>query len=471
MNEIFFLCTAILFSSLVTGALVYCLTRAIKPLRDSPMLWASALISIIASSALATVFFMSPSLSPVTSLNINTLHAPLGPVEVLEWTARNVQTSSSQLKLDITKLVSLTYLIGLALFLLRLISGRRRALQVASQAKRHVSKKGIEFWVTQYGISPYVIRLFRSTHDFKIVMPESLVKELKDAQIDHILRHELAHLNRRDDEIGLALRVILAFTWFTPVTHLLFHRWSHGIEILCDHVAIRGSSIGSRRDYANTLLKTLRVAANHAEKFPVTAFSTKRLRNEKMRIKSIVEGRLLTFGSLSHKFLIIGSASCLSLASAMLLSAKAEADDCYDKKQIASESGQIMLRGQLTASYGKAPDPFIKGKVRDHKGVDIAAPAGTPIYAPQDAIIIAATDLYNDKPKYGKVVVIQTSNNTQTLLTHLDDYQVEVGQEVEAGTIIAHVGSTGASTGPHVHIETFVSGQRVDPKTIWRLAD
>lgn len=472
MNEVFFLCTAILFSSVIIGALVYGLAISVKSLREWPMLWSSAIVTIFASSVLATAFFMSPELRPADSLNLSALHAPLGPIEVLEWNTRNVEASPEQFGLDITTPIATVYLIGVALFLLRLINGRLRAFRVAMQARRSMSDQGIEYWVTSHHVSPYVIRLFGLQRRFKIVLPQSLLEELDDTQIHHILTHELAHVKRRDDELGLILRVLLTFTWFTPVTHLLFSRWSQSIEVVCDQVAIEGTAVESRRDYANTLLKTLKLNANLAPNYPVTSFSTNRLRDEKMRIKSILQGGLSTFKSLPYRLLVIGSASGLTLCGAMLLSSNtaSAAADCRTKKQATVKNGQYLLAGRLTADYGRAPDPFKKGQHRDHKGVDIAAPAGTPIYAPENGTIIAATDVYDEKPKYGKVVIIETNGNTKTFLSHLENYQVEVGQQVTAGTAIATVGSTGANTGPHVHIETFKAGERVDPKTVWQIA-
>ena len=66
--------------------------------------------------------------------------------------------------------------------------------------------------------------------------------------------------------------------------------------------------------------------------------------------------------------------------------------------------------------------------------------------------------------------MIETKGNVLTVFTHLDGYNVEAGQKVAKGTQIATVGSTGKSTGPHVHIETYKDGTRVDPQSIWDLA-
>ena len=473
MNEIFFLCTAILFSSLAMGALIYALTKIVKSLRNWPMLWSLAIVSIFICSSLATVFFISPSLNPAESLNMSSLHPPLAPAEVLRWSTQQAQTSSETIRLDVTNLVATIYLLGVALFMLRLIVGRIKAYNIAANAKLTVSSKGIEYWVSDRNVSPYVIHFFGlNVNRFKIIIPSSLNEELDSVQIDHILNHELAHVTRRDDQIGLVLRCVLAFTWFSPVTHLLFKQWSRSIEVICDQLAIHGTPENARRDYADTLLKTLRVTTDTTNRFPVTAFTTNHMSDYKMRIHSILRGQLCRFSSLPINALMILSVSSVTLGGALLLSSNAHAKDCGDKsQQVRTHSGQVLLSGRLTASYGNSPHPFISGKQRNHKGIDIAAPSGTPIYAPDDGVVIAAADVYQNKPKYGKVVVIQAADKSQTLFSHLANYSVEVGQNVQAGIQIAEVGTTGTSTGPHVHIETFVAGERVDPSTILQLAD
>ena len=126
-----------------------------------------------------------------------------------------------------------------------------------------------------------------------------------------------------------------------------------------------------------------------------------------------------------------------------------------------------MVTGKLTSKFGPALDPFKKGKTRNHFGTDIAAPTGTPIYAPADGIIREATSIYDGKPAYGNVVVLETEGGVMTMFAHLDGYTVVSGQAVTKGAQIATVGSSGKSTGPHVHIETHKEGKRVDPETIW----
>ena len=165
---------------------------------------------------------------------------------------------------------------------------------------------------------------------------------------------------------------------------------------------------------------------------------------------------------------LIAVAIGLSVTGTLGIAATATADTPSTKsvKAIASD----IVTGRLTAKFGQSFDPFKDGKMRDHWGVDIAASIGTPIHAPAAGTIRVATDLYQNKPAYGTVVVIETENGVTTLFSHLDGYTVEEGQRVVKGELIATVGNTGRSTGPHVHIETYKDGERVDPMTVWNLS-
>ncbi len=100
--------------------------------------------------------------------------------------------------------------------------------------------------------------------------------------------------------------------------------------------------------------------------------------------------------------------------------------------------------------------PIVGGRktqgIHGNNGVDLAAPTGTPILASADGkVIISRTGGYNGG--YGLYVVVSHANGTQTLYAHMSKNNVSVGQSVEQGQVIGAVGSTGKSTGPHVHFE------------------
>lgn len=111
----------------------------------------------------------------------------------------------------------------------------------------------------------------------------------------------------------------------------------------------------------------------------------------------------------------------------------------------------------ITSRFGTRVDP-ISGEVKTHGGTDIAAPLGTPILAAADGVVVTAT-WHNS---YGYYVKIKHDDTYSTLYAHCSALHVSVGQTVKQGQVIADCGSTGYSTGPHLHFEVIQNGVRVD---------
>lgn len=115
-------------------------------------------------------------------------------------------------------------------------------------------------------------------------------------------------------------------------------------------------------------------------------------------------------------------------------------------------------RVNLTSDYGMRVHPVLGGR-RAHKGIDLAAPVGTPIYATADGIVGRA-DWFSS---YGLYVAIEHGGNLETRYGHMSRLNVAAGQQVRKGDIIGFVGTTGRSTGPHLHYEVRVAGEAVNP--------
>lgn len=116
----------------------------------------------------------------------------------------------------------------------------------------------------------------------------------------------------------------------------------------------------------------------------------------------------------------------------------------------------------VTSAFGWRDHP-ISGEESFHTGVDLGAEYGTPIGAVW-AGTVAYAGWYGG---YGNVVVLDHGDTVFTLYGHFAEVTVEPGQSVAAGDLIGYVGSTGYSTGPHLHLELWKKGQYVDPLTIW----
>src|SRR5262245_38136473 len=117
----------------------------------------------------------------------------------------------------------------------------------------------------------------------------------------------------------------------------------------------------------------------------------------------------------------------------------------------------------LTSSFGVRSDPFGRGPAM-HSGLDFRSSQGDPVRATANGKVISAG--WNGG--YGKMVEIDHGNDITTRYGHLSDIAVKVGQPVRVGQTIGRVGSTGRSTGPHLHYETRIDGDAVDPQKFLR---
>jgi murein DD-endopeptidase MepM/ murein hydrolase activator NlpD len=114
---------------------------------------------------------------------------------------------------------------------------------------------------------------------------------------------------------------------------------------------------------------------------------------------------------------------------------------------------------EQTSSYGYRADPFTREQ-RFHAGLDFRAAPGTPVYAAGSGVVSSA----GDGGGYGNLVIIDHGNNLTTRYAHLLAIKVSPGQPVSPGMLIGTVGSTGRSTGPHLHYETRIGGEPEDPR-------
>lgn len=131
--------------------------------------------------------------------------------------------------------------------------------------------------------------------------------------------------------------------------------------------------------------------------------------------------------------------------------------DCY---QPVSGSGAMIwpVNGVVTSPYGYRTHPIF-GTTIYHSGIDIGVDYGTPVHAADGGVVVEAGWISG----YGYAVIIDHGNGLSTLYGHNQELAVSEGQSVSQGQVIAYAGSTGNSTGPHVHFEVRANGDPVDP--------
>ncbi len=129
-----------------------------------------------------------------------------------------------------------------------------------------------------------------------------------------------------------------------------------------------------------------------------------------------------------------------------------------------SAAGVLPTKGMLTCEYGPREHP-ITGKPDFHTGIDIGAPLGTPIYAAAAGVV----ERTGKSSSLGSYLMLRHGSSTVTTYSHCSRILVKEGEAVACGQTIAQVGSTGVSTGPHLHFECIVDGTLTDPAWILEL--
>ena len=128
----------------------------------------------------------------------------------------------------------------------------------------------------------------------------------------------------------------------------------------------------------------------------------------------------------------------------------------------ARQNSRLDFQAVLSASqFGLRKNPF-NGRAEYHSGIDIAASAGSQVYPVRPGEVVFS----GWQPGYGKVVIVSHSDGTETLYAHNHRNLVSRGQKIGWDTPVARVGSTGDSTGPHVHFEMRRNGRAVNPTVV-----
>lgn len=139
-----------------------------------------------------------------------------------------------------------------------------------------------------------------------------------------------------------------------------------------------------------------------------------------------------------------------------------------DEPQAAAHTGHFAVsvpngmpvgNARMSSGYGMRDHPVLRRRAH-HAGIDLAAPTGTPIYATADGIVSRA-DRFSS---YGLYISIEHGGDLETRFAHLSRLVVGQGESVRKGDLIGYVGSTGRSTGPHLHYEIRIAGVAVDPR-------
>lgn len=117
--------------------------------------------------------------------------------------------------------------------------------------------------------------------------------------------------------------------------------------------------------------------------------------------------------------------------------------------------------GRISSTYGHRPDP-IASSSQWHPGIDIATDFGAPVYASGSGMV----EMADWNGGYGRYVRINHGNGYKTVYGHMSNFATATGKKVAKGDVIGFVGSSGYSTGPHIHFEIIADGHAIDPSQV-----
>lgn len=328
--------------------------------------------------------------------------------------------------------------------------------------------------------SPLLLGLIRPV----LLLPET---PLTDAQLDHVLAHETAHLHRGDLWIKWFVMILRCLYWFNPAVWLIGLQMERDCEMACDRAAVRGMKQEQIKAYLDTLLvlaagRSLPPAAALGDS---GSFLKKRFRmameNKKTSRRAGWISALLAAVLILSFFTVSGV-----LAGDSLPPEKNElpAESGFAAPERTSPTEQTVdLPAQTEEILFLMPCPdserisalFGYRWGHMHTGVDFFAPVGSSVLAAADGVVTVAV---SDRPEegYGNYLVVDHGTDGEgrrvtTLYAHLDSLAAVPGDRVAAGQPLGASGKTGNATGPHLHFEIRLEGVPVDPMEYYIAAE
>ncbi|WP_444847522.1 peptidoglycan DD-metalloendopeptidase family protein [Duganella caerulea] len=485
-----------------------------------------ALRDTLRALAGATTQHTSVGIAPAVAVSatVPSSASAAGPAAVTP-TASQVQANDAgdsdlpPLTLILPAAWTLVYAAGLAWMLARWLRARRvwRGLLTASQrlspqelrahgafdtaqlteiASHHLAVKE-----TDAAISPMLVGVRRPV----LLLPRHL-RGFSPEQQHMVIAHELHHWRARDPLcLGVAALLQTVF-WFNPALRWMNGKMEWALELICDQRVLAGRPQQQRKQYAAALLLQWKAQTAAMPTGGVAfggidgATATARIRQMQQAALPVpskaaawsvaaLMAAVLAGGALLQPALAFnvdrqltpapmlavpptgaamptarpadGSPAAAPTANAAMQAAQRTGDGAASMASPADKAWRNPLdKMRVTGLFGVRRDVL----VTPHKGIDIAAPSGTPVHAVADGVVVSAGQLTENASRYGKTVILQHGAQ-RTLYAHLTSMNVKPGAIVKAGQQIGTVGETGFATGPHLHFEVRQDETSIDPAT------
>jgi murein DD-endopeptidase MepM/ murein hydrolase activator NlpD len=321
---------------------------------------------------------------------------------------------------------------------------------------RQLMIHGLPVFETDAPISPMLVGLGQP----RLLLPRHL-RSFSTEQQQLIVAHELTHWRRQDPLLLHASICLQTVFWFNPVLRALGRQLNWAQELSCDQQVLAGRPQTQRQQYAAALVSQLKLQqAVYGASSATLAFGNASVASLGERVRLIRQSGMARTGMLA-KAAVLAMLAALLMASMALQPAFAWREPlAADATAVARPVWQQPLESvRVTSFFGVKRNSAAK----THRGIDFAARTGTPVLAAADGKVVEVTDRFDGEPGYGKVIVIEHANRLRSVYAHLDSRSVKVGESLRSGQVIGLSGATGKVTGPHLHLEVFEDGRRIDP--------
>jgi len=332
--------------------------------------------------------------------------------------------------------------IYLIVVILLFIKPARQLLQFLKIKKSYPNQKNDLFTIIKTSNTYPPFSFF-----YWLFIPEHLSTMEKN---NPIIEHEKVHAKQLHSLDLLLTELFSIFLWFVPFVYSFKRSIKNVHEYIADSYLIE--TIDDKKSY-------LQLLADETEKYILIGLSSNfYCKTLKKRITMITKNK--SKRSLKLSYLVLLPLLAL-LFYAFNTNKVANADALSSKVTLKQEPSGSPIKGdyEITSAFGMRMHP-IKNTMMMHNGIDIKADSGTPVISTAEGTVIKSEFL---KDTYGEVIVIQHDQIYTTLYAQLSERSVMVGDKVNKGQIIGYVGSSGMSTGPHLHYEVISKGKNVNP--------
>jgi len=383
------------------------------------------------------------------SINFTIEHEELAKVNQMVWEFESsiedqlldVDYDSSQETIfDSGFWMTLLYSLGVLTILGRLILSLVSIFKIV-RANEIIKEGDLNLIYLEQAHSPY------SFFNYVFLNPSILSK----TENKQILLHESIHSKQLHSIDLLIIELLKAFFWFNPIIYLLKNALVEVHEYCADQACVIDDT--NKIGYQQCLVQHIESKMN----FNLTSAFKSSLTLK--RIKMIKKSNTSVWAH--FKLILILPVLVISMLSFDYSEIKSENKTVSTNIEFASPI-KPSVKVRVSSPYGERMHP-IKKKMLFHRGIDIAAPKGTPIYAVADGQVEKLQRKHEEGKGYGRFIIIAHEGDIASLYSQMNSYSVELGEKVHEGDLIGFVGTSGISTGPHLHFEIKKNGKNINP--------